>query len=457
LIRAQGELFDPNLQVRIGTTERPPDFIAGDGSGLELQSPASSIIAAPSLSLIGTENVPYDFVSHNSATLPNGSGSAGTPDYCALTDVSAAAVPSAAGDSLVSVNLTYGKSRTRDEISNAALMMVGSDVYGLSAHPYLSVTAPSPDGKTPTTVNVRFREKTDTITSNDSLIARDLTWTPRQFAVPIAMGPTFTSAELLEQPSGGQPGAGSAGSGSVAGVGSARAGTGGAGPARGAGGGRINTGPAGGTTSTGSTETRSAGHSTRKPQKPPISQVSYRIIGTGMQRIKDLDCLTKTPSCLQAISGDDSAHSINLDGTKFRILDDSSAFFGPTDKVPAGSSLELVWIDPVTKSSQSWGITVKEQASSEQPGQLQSKPAKLHKGDSLAVEFIGQDFSNVATLTFEDDPVTILAKDKTSITALITTKITSTSGDKTLVATPSSGKPILLPIQVVDAPQAVKP
>jgi hypothetical protein len=176
-----------------------------------------------------------------------------------------------------------------------------------------------------------------------------------------------------------------------------------------------------------------------------------------MQRIKDLDCLTKTPSCLQAISGDDSAHSINLDGTKFRILDDSSAFFGPTDKVPAGSSLELVWIDPVTKSSQSWGITVKEQASSEQPGQLQSKPAKLHKGDSLAVEFIGQDFSNVATLTFEDDPVTILAKDKTSITALITTKITSTSGDKTLVATPSSGKPILLPIQVVDAPQAVKP
>jgi hypothetical protein len=62
--------------------------------------------------------------------------------------------------------------------------------------------------------------------------------------------------------------------------------------------------------------------------------------------------------------------------------------------------------------------------------------------------FSGQDFTSISQITFEDAPLSIVAKDKKSISVLLTTKVTAAEGNKTLVATPTTGKPTMLSIYV---------
>ncbi|WP_125486725.1 hypothetical protein [Edaphobacter aggregans] len=444
LIETKGAFLDPNLQVRIGTTQRAPDFVAGDETLLQVQAPTSSIIAAADISLIGTSGNTSPFVNTNTSSLTNSTITSGD---CTLNTVTAEAVPSSSGNSLVSVDLTYGKARTQNQLANAALILQGTDVYGLTTHPYLFTTVPTPDQQNPTKVNIRFIAKTDSITANPAVVVRDLAWTAHPVIAPIAVGPTFTAVQSLAVDTT-TPQSSDTPQVQQSQLNPPK-------PATGA-----NNSPKSGQANS-STSARAANapvaNSTKLPRPPtstqkgtpPPSPAWYEVTGTGMLQIKTRDCLKTAPSCLQMVSPKAPVLLQNIDPDKFVVLDDYSALIGPIGPLTTDTPLRLVWNDPVaTGIQQEWDISLKKQDADSTSGKITATPSQLSKGDSLSVVFKGQDFTSISTVTFENIPLTILAKDKTSLTVLVSTQVTASAGSKTLIATPSTGKPVLLPITV---------
>jgi hypothetical protein len=464
LLAAQGTFFDPNLQVRIGTTQRALDFVSGDGKILQLQAPAAAIIQAPALSLVGTSNTLTSFINNTVNRLPNRSSeilanTAGTTNSttaeaapiavpppssapahppsaaaapeapaaaavpvaadCTLNSASARSIPGPDGNSLISVQLTFGKYRSTDEITHTSLVLLGTDVYGygLTNHPYLHESDPKTDGSKTSDATVQFIAKTDTINSNPALVVRDLAWTPSPLIIPIVVGPTFASFESL-------------------------------------------------TAAPPATSDKTV---PKLPKKPIVKRAAespqrvagptwYRITGTGLLQMKD--CMaevaaaeaakpkTQPPSCLAQVAGDYSQSTSIL--SNFTIEDDATAYIGLAKALDADSPLRLVWTDPVTSIAREWDVAAKATTKATAPGTITSNPVGLKKGDSLAVVFTGQDFTATSTVVFESTSLAVLAKDKTSVTVLIPTSVTSTPGIKTLVVTPSTGKPTYLQIAVAN-------
>jgi hypothetical protein len=73
----------------------------------------------------------------------------------------------------------------------------------------------------------------------------------------------------------------------------------------------------------------------------------------------------------------------------------------------------------------------------------------LWQCDSVSVVFTGKGFSGVSGVMFETNNLSVLARDTKSITVLVTTKVTASTGTKDLIATGADGKPIILPLTVV--------
>jgi len=208
----------------------------------------------------------------------------------------------------------------------------------------------------------------------------------------------------------------------------------------------------------------------KSPKKPTVKPAAhgpqsvtgptwYHITGTGLLQMKD--CIAKAvaaeaskpktppPSCLAQMTGDYSQPTPIR--SNFTVEDDANAYISLAKALDADSPLRLVWTDPATSISREWELAAKATSKASAPGTITSNPVGLKKGDSLAVVFTGQDFTATSTVVFESTPLTVLAKDKTSITVLIPTSVTSTLGTKTLIVTPSTGKSTYLQIAVANS------
>lgn len=364
-ITAEGLFADPNLQVKVGTTQKAPDAIASDSKHFEVYLPASTLLAAPNLDIIGTDSTPRSLV------IP-----ANPAKKCGVDSVNAQAVPFSDGTALVSVNIEYQDDR--DETSEMPLVLFGTDVYGLRDHPFL----PPPIGTAidPKHRHLQFIAKVDALKSTPSVVVKDVNWYQKPFSRRIQIDPSFTSIQpLIASPSGGAAGS--------------------------------------------------------------LTKGFYRLSGSGFAGICGPD-KSGVRSCLTLTSSSDTTKLLSLDDAHFKVLNDSDARLQLEKDTP--TPLVFLWSGAATQSE--WTIDTKAAAPA---STTITADGSLKKGDSRSIIFSGTDFSSIATVSFEGTALSVLAKDAKSITVLVTTTVTTSTGTKDLIAVGSDGKPIILPVAVL--------
>jgi hypothetical protein len=176
-VKAHGFFPDPNIQVRIGGTQRAPDVISPDDTDLEVIAPASTLANAPNVDLIGS----YGQVWH--LVVPAAAGK-----KCALDSFTAREFPGSDGTAEVNLDLTYGADRAIDDI-HSPVLLIGSTAYGLRDNPFQGWKTASVSGVPHG--YVELTAKTDDLKQLPSLVVRDLEWTPKQVTAPIVKDPTF--------------------------------------------------------------------------------------------------------------------------------------------------------------------------------------------------------------------------------------------------------------------------
>jgi len=368
-VKVNGYFTDPNLQVRMGNTQRAPDSISTDLNSFEFYTPANTFVAAPDFETLSEGDPPLNLVS-----LP----AAGKSCAMDASKLSAEATPHPDGTATVNVHLTYGQDRVAGE--EFPLVLFGTDVYGLHDHPFL----PLLPGQTldPKSRDLRFSVKLAALSSDPAITVKDVNWSNRPVITRIRVGPTFTSMQSLVTPTK----AGGAGDDTV------------------------------------------------------LSKGPYEVLGTGFESICAPD-ENKTLQCLSLVDAT-SGTATPFKSDHFQVLNDQVArlVLDQDTKPP----LLLHWTDTDNQVTE-WSLATKPAAPPTTPI---TADKSLKKGDSLSVVFSGQDFSGVSIVSFEETPLTVLAKDTKSITVLVTTKVTASPGSKDLIATGGDGKPIVLPLIV---------
>jgi hypothetical protein len=122
-IKVNGVFPDPNLQIRIGNTQRPIDFRSTDGKNLEIIASASTLLNAPNIDLVNAYGNTWPLV------IP-----ATDSSKCGVDSVSAHEFPNSDGTATVAVDVTYGKDRELNTI-NRPIVLLGSTAYGLRDPP----------------------------------------------------------------------------------------------------------------------------------------------------------------------------------------------------------------------------------------------------------------------------------------------------------------------------------
>jgi hypothetical protein len=184
-LKTQGVFTDPNLQVRIGSSQRPPDSRSADGTSLEIVSTAAALLNAPNIDLVGS------YGNTSPLVIPAKLGLS-----CGVDGLTVREFPNADGTATLNVEIIYGKDRSPETIAKP-IVLLGNTAYGLRDNPYL-------DWHTDNVAGVQhghivLTAKTDDLKAIPSLLLRDIEWTSIPVSAALVKDPTFSSLAAVDK------------------------------------------------------------------------------------------------------------------------------------------------------------------------------------------------------------------------------------------------------------------
>lgn len=178
-LKVSGLFFDPNLQVKIGGTQKPIDFRSTDGLTLEILTTATALLNSPNVELIGSyeNSVPLAIPLKD-------------PDKCRITPSNLHEFPNSDGTANLTMDIAYGTLMPQGDIT-APILLLGSTAYGLRDHPYLSWST-SKDSAGSINGTITMSAKSDDLKAVPSALLRDMDWNTSTTAVALLRDPTFS-------------------------------------------------------------------------------------------------------------------------------------------------------------------------------------------------------------------------------------------------------------------------
>lgn len=183
-IRAVGKFFGSGMTVMsAGTNISPTTF---DGKSIQFFAPAHDLLQNGELMLLG----------ENGRTTPL-TNTPRSEEECKIESAYMKAVPRPDGNSSVELHVEYGSGFKSEESKDGPirpLVLVGSDVYGISTKPFREDYRYSCTGADCT---YHFLASTDSLRSAQTALVRDISWNDIRSVIPIKIGPTFSSLALV--------------------------------------------------------------------------------------------------------------------------------------------------------------------------------------------------------------------------------------------------------------------
>lgn len=391
-VSATGNFFSSGYAVLNGSNVISPTTF--DGKSLQFFAPATSLLLSDDLKLLAEDGRTTDL----GLSLP------APPGACGISHASVTAAPRPDGTSFVEVSLQSGpKFALGVDKAPHPLILLGSQVYGLHETPFIGQNG-APDGCVGIAAGgfqckYHFIAPTDALTSARVFTVRDLVWKEFKNTGPVQFEPSFASLSIL----GTKP-----------------------------------------------SETPAVCPSKTQPKSPSCTPPAlFTLSGLEFQKLQNLNC--GSAQCLEVFQGLNRL-TIATAGpsTNFHVVSRTTAVIQvPPPAAPAIAytykSLRLIW-HVTNNDAIEWDLDIPE----EKKASI-TAASILNVGDSVQLVFNGVELtgSTPRSVLFDNmalDPNTYkYDKTKKTLTALITTAMTSKPGHKELTVTDSvasqAGKP----------------